>query len=285
MKNSYVSLALATLSIAISGTVIQAYLSPEDVFNIQIPEEQETASGSTASPESVQSTSQESSAVEDMPIQEEVSSSVPTKTPPVAEQSSSLSSAMMIKESASPASTTKKDPISKAQESSQGNPLFYRSGKTLEKYTAQEQSSKPTADPVDVFDNTHTDTETPTQTGATTQAIEVASGTVVEQIIDTPPIEEEQRQPSAPNESLFLRLLGASSYYVVGFAILLAAGLYGFLRKKPQSVPVPENTLPDQIVSKPEESSPRLEQALKAMEAEGISEAANRLKEIQHPEQ
>ena len=47
----------------------------------------------------------------------------------------------------------------------------------------------------------------------------------------------------------------------------------------------PEAVTTEKMATEPEKSSPRLEQALKAMEAEGISEAANRLKEIQNPEQ
>ena len=40
MKNSYLYSALAILTIGISGTVIHAYLLPEDVFNVDIPTEQ-----------------------------------------------------------------------------------------------------------------------------------------------------------------------------------------------------------------------------------------------------
>ena len=242
----------------------------------------------------MQNASEKSSAATGALIQQKESPSSPTSVPVITEQSvsshSSTSTTSIIKEVVSPTTVPQENVASQSQTSSQAKPSFYRSGKTLEKRSPVKQSSKPMEDIVDIFERNTTE-EVPEQTGAiiTVPTTDTASGAVVdtptEEEAGIPPADIEQVQPSAPSGSLFMRLLSASSYYLVGFAILVGSGLYIFLRRKPKMAKAPEAVTTEKMATEPEKSSPRLEQALKAMEAEGISEAANRLKEIQNPEQ
>ena len=86
-------------------------------------------------------------------------------------------------------------------------------------------------------------------------------------------------QPAAEGP-LFMKLLKNSKYYIAGAAVLLGLFLFFILRKKKPASAGMLDGIPAQTIVKPEESSPRLEQALKAMEKEGIASAGERLKEV-----
>ena len=314
MKHSSLFFALAILTIGASGATIGAYLSPEEVFSDLDVSRQGQSSSSQS--EAFSSESFEEESLPEQKQQQEVetvsersaTSSAPSEegqSSPQSEAASSESSENFeedtFPEQEQEQVTTEQNtsPPSEFQAASStssapepASPVFYRTGKKLEITEEMQQQSSRDDSPFD-DDNENKNTDIPSQTGATTVPVtETASGTVTEDDADTPPEEEqvpvtdtEPLQPAAPSGLSFIRLLGASSYYVVGFAVLLAAGLYVFLRKKPKAEKAPGNMPLSKISADPEESSPRLEQALKAMEAEGITEAANRLKEIQHPEQ
>jgi len=156
-------------------------------------------------------------------------------------------------------------------------PSFFRSGKTLDQNAIEEPATKP----LEVFDLEEVEEPEVVEPEDEEELPEVVEEELPE-INEEEVLEEEVAevvQPAAEG-SLFMKLLKNSKYYIAGAAVLLGVFLFFILRKKKPSAAGMPGNIPAQTIIKPEESSPRLEQALKAMEKEGIHAAGERLKEV-----
>ncbi|MBT5468270.1 hypothetical protein HOK40_01100, partial [Candidatus Peregrinibacteria bacterium] len=154
---------------------------------------------------------------------------------------------------------------------------FFRSGKTLDQNAIEEPATKP----LEVFDLEEVEEPEVVEPEDEEELPEVVEEELPE-INEEEVLEEEVAevvQPAAEG-SLFMKLLKNSKYYIAGAAVLLGVFLFFILRKKKPSAAGMPGNIPAQTIIKPEESSPRLEQALKAMEKEGIHAAGERLKEV-----
>ncbi|PIR53954.1 hypothetical protein COU75_03260 [Candidatus Peregrinibacteria bacterium CG10_big_fil_rev_8_21_14_0_10_42_8] len=154
-------------------------------------------------------------------------------------------------------------------------PAFFRSGKTLDQNTIE----KAAEEPLDVFEQE----PVPAPEEDVVQEPEVIEEEIVEPEISEPTEEvtHEPLQEAAPQQLMHIKMLSTSRYYIAGIAVIFAIGMFVLLRKKkPSAASSSNDTIPSQTILKPEESSPRLEQALKAMEKEGITAAGERLKEV-----
>jgi len=252
MNKYYLIAGLMTITATGSLT---AYMSPQEVFtDLEIPEMEEEALPADSDPQPVDEQPEEV-----LPV---VSDPQPVNEPP--------------EESPTTVNATEENTT----------PSFFRSGKTLEQNITEE----PAEDPLDVFEQE----PAPAPEEDVVQEDVVQEPEVIEEEIvepETPePVEEveeveevvdEPIQKSAPQQSTFTMLLSKSRYYISGIAIIFAGGMFFLLRKKkPSAAGSTGDTIPSQTIVKPEESSPRLEQALKAMEKEGIAAAGERLKEV-----
>jgi hypothetical protein len=153
-------------------------------------------------------------------------------------------------------------------------PTFFRSGKSLDQNIIEE----PTEDLLEVFGQEEEVVEPEVVEEVVPEVEEEVLPEVVEEVV--PEVEEEEAVQPAAESSLFMQLLKNSKYYIGGAAIFFGVFLFFILRKKKPSAAGMPGNIPAQTVVKPEESSPRLEQALKAMEKEGIAAAGERLKEV-----
>ena len=163
------------------------------------------------------------------------------------------------------------------EENGSGIPMFFRSGKTLDQNAIEEPATKP----LEVFDLEEVEEPEVVEPEDEEELPEVVEEELPE-INEEEVLEEEVAevvQPAAEG-SLFMKLLKNSKYYIAGAAVLLGVFLFFILRKKKPSAAGMPGNIPAQTIIKPEESSPRLEQALKAMEKEGIHAAGERLKEV-----
>ncbi len=273
MKNLYVFAAVS--AITLTGSVT-AYLSPQEVFtDLEIPEIEEEVQPDTMPVEEEVMVNEQENQVQAMPMQEDAVVNEPAPEEAVPESLPEQPSMMEAQQ----------EPI----EETSDTPTFFRSGRELE----QKESLFEPEENVDVFnmEEESIEEEQPlAEEDINEEPIEEVleeEPQVEEEIVPEPEeAEEEIVQPAAPRKSLFMRVLSASRYYVTGFAILVAGLAYFFLGKK-KNVPAGMNPVAEQggvaqqTSTQPEESSPRLEKALKAMEQEGIEAAGQRLKEVQ----
>lgn len=220
----------------VSGTA-HAYLSPQEVFtDLQVPE----------------------------PVEAEVTEQRNTAAEPTEETTGQPSRQWKAEEKQIPAPT-------KA-------PAFFRAGNEIKKQVVEEeaeQEPEPVESPFDALE------QSPGVADNGSNVEEVVPEVEEEAVVEEEPATEEEPEPQATKpaarstmDSIFT-IMGYLKYLAGGIALLFVAFAYFYKKKKPAVAAVATDQQPEASTeakipapesSAPEESSPRLEKALEAMD-------------------
>lgn len=256
------------------ATPALAYLAPDEVFtDLELPEEPVAEESMPADPSPFD---QEEAATDRQPASGSTTNDVLIPTLPPADPATTTTTTRTF--------TPPEDTQSSSEPAGETDgPVFYRAGKAAPVQEDTSPSSAPTS-PFETETSSSADTEseisTDTETGTTVEADTIKNSGAAVETDDTSPDElEEDLRAAAPNNgNAMLGLLSDAKYILAVIAVALVAVIYFMFGRTPQKKTVTAtgdaaNPIAQQPMQGPkntESTSPRLQQALKAMQKEEL---------------